>query len=91
QVAELEARERELTVPSAVLSILKPGVDVYTSWQQAPINARRAAIRLLLSPRYLGAPHILAASNPGRYQQFVERIEWRRTEIGPGVTAADGR
>ena len=90
-VAELEARERELTVPSAVLSILKPGVDVYTSWQQAPINARRAAIRLLLSPRYLGAPHILAAPNTGRNQQFVERIEWRRSEAGSKAEAAEGR
>jgi DNA invertase Pin-like site-specific DNA recombinase len=78
EVAKLEARERELTVPSAVLSIIKPGVDVWTSWYQAPIAARREAVRLLLTPRYLGAPFILPSPKTGRYQQIVERIEWRK-------------
>lgn len=87
EVAQLEARERELTVPSYVLNILKPGVDVWTAWHQAPIDARRRAVRLLLTPRYLGAPSILGSPKTGRYQQIVERIRWHKAEEGAGLGA----
>lgn len=78
EVAALEAHERELTLPSTVLSIIKPGVDVWQSWQAAPIAGRRALVRLILAPGYLGTPYILPSPKKGgRYHPIIERIEWR--------------
>ncbi|MFI7137232.1 recombinase family protein [Streptomyces massasporeus] len=91
EVAQLEVHERELTVPSSVLTILKPGVDVWTSWHAAPITARREAIRTILSPRYFGAPYLLPSPRSGRYQEIVERIEWRRSEADSKAGAAESR
>ncbi|MDX2681064.1 recombinase family protein [Streptomyces sp. NY05-11A] len=79
EVIQLEARERELTVPSAVLTIVQPGVDVWVSWSQAPVTARRETARLILAPRYLGRPCILPSPRAGWHQEIAERIEWRRT------------
>lgn len=78
EVTELETRERELTVPSSILSIIKPGADVWTSWHQAPIPARRDAVRRILAPRYLGQPHILPSPRTGPNQPIAERLSWRR-------------
>lgn len=91
EVAVLEARERELTLPSAVLSIIKPGVDVWKSWQAAPIAGRRALVRLILAPGYLGVPYILPSPRSGRNQPpVIERIEWRHVRgVIPGP--ADGQ
>lgn len=80
EVAALEARERELTLPSSVLSIIKPGADVWTSWQKATIAARRDVVRLILSPRYLGYPYILPSPRTGPNQLVAERISWRHVK-----------
>lgn len=78
EVAALEARERELTLPSTVLSILKPGVDIWQSWEAAPVAGRRALVRLIFAPGYLGTPYILPSPvKGGRYHPIIERIEWR--------------
>lgn len=82
EVAELEARERELTLPSSILSVIKPGADVWTSWHEASIPARRDAVRLILAPRYLGYPYILPSPRTGPNQPVAERIVWRHVE-GP--------
>ena len=44
-------------------------------------------VRLLLTPRYLGAPSILGSPKTGRYQQIVERIRWHKAEEGAGLGA----
>jgi DNA invertase Pin-like site-specific DNA recombinase len=88
EVIALEARERELTVPSAVLSIVRPGVDVWESWHEAPIQARRATVRLLLGAGYLGRPCIQPSRKNGRNQMIFERIEWRQTEPSSGTAGA---
>ncbi|WP_060952429.1 recombinase family protein [Streptomyces hygroscopicus] len=81
EVSALEARERELTVPASVLSIVQPGLDVWQSWRDAPIGARRATVRLIMSPRYLGRACILPSPRPGRNQVVAERLEWRHTNV----------
>ncbi|MEU6491136.1 recombinase family protein [Streptomyces sp. NPDC046984] len=84
QVAQLEERERGLTLPSSVLSIIQPGIDVWTSWHQAPIAARRSAAQLILSPRYAGRPYIGPSPRTGPNQPPAnERIQWRHVEGTP--------
>lgn len=85
EVDALEARERQLTVPSSVLSIVRPGVDVWDSWHDAPIQARRTTARLILGAGYLGRPCILPSPRSGRYQLIAERIEWRHSEPSPAA------
>jgi site-specific DNA recombinase len=77
EVAELEERERELTLPPSVLSILQPGTDVWDTWHEAPVTARRELAKLVLREDLLGRPYIHPAPNRGRNQQIAERIEWR--------------
>lgn len=77
EVAQLEERERELTLPSVVLSIIKPGVDVWQTWCEMPVAARRQLVRLICSPRYLGIPYILPSPRTGPNQPVAERLVWR--------------
>lgn len=86
QVSELEVRERQLSVPAQVLSIVEPGKDIWESWHAAPMGARRTTARLVLSPRYLGRPCLLPSPLPGRWSPIAERIEWRRTEAPSRAT-----
>lgn len=89
EVTDLEARERELTLPSVVLSIIKPGVDVWQSWCEAPIAGRRQLVRLILSPRYLGYPYVLPSPRTGPNQPVLERVVWRRVK-GAFSAQSDG-
>ncbi|MET7982560.1 recombinase family protein [Streptomyces sp. NPDC005281] len=82
EVAALEARERELTVPAAILAILRPGADVWDSWGEAPLRARRATARLVLGPGYLGRACVLPSPRTGR-DAIAERLEWRQTAPSP--------
>ncbi|WP_086804154.1 recombinase family protein, partial [Streptomyces caniscabiei] len=68
EVQALEERERELTLPSVVLSIIKPGADVWATWQEMPVAGRRQLVRLFLSPKYLGIPYILPSPRTGPNQ-----------------------
>ncbi|MEU9654439.1 recombinase family protein [Streptomyces sp. NPDC048110] len=80
EVADLEERQRELTLPSSILSIVKRGADdVWESWHRAPIEARRETARFVMSPRYLGRPYFLPSPRTGRNQPpAAERLEWRK-------------
>jgi DNA invertase Pin-like site-specific DNA recombinase len=88
EVAALEERERALTIPSSVLTIIRPGADVWTSWQRAPIAARRSAVRLLFTPRYLGTPYIIPSPRTGPNQPVAERIVWRTPDAVADAEAA---
>ncbi|WP_406262502.1 recombinase family protein [Streptomyces chartreusis] len=88
EVAELEAREREMTLPASVLSIVKPGVDVWASWTRAPLAARRSTVRLIMTPRYLGTPYILPSPRMGPNQPVVERISWTKPAALAALEAA---
>ncbi|WP_405930359.1 recombinase family protein [Streptomyces sp. NBC_00827] len=81
EVEQLEARERELTLPPVLLKMIKPGADVWESWRQAPVSARREVVRIVLSPRLLGRVYIHPSPRTGRDQPILERIEYRRAEM----------
>lgn len=89
EVADMEAREQELTLPSVVLSIIKPGVDVWQSWCEAPIAGRRQLVRLILSPKYLGYPYIIPSPRTGPNQPVLERVVWRKVK-GAFPALSDG-
>ncbi|MFD5468848.1 recombinase family protein [Streptomyces sp. NPDC127105] len=91
KVQELEDRERELTLPPVVLSMIRPGVDVWESWSAASINARRQIVRILLSPRYLGRPVVMPAARPGPKQDVVGRLRWEKApSLAGGRRSAAG-
>lgn len=89
EVADMEARERELTLPSVVLSIIKPGADVWQSWCEAPIAGRRQLVRLIFSPRYLGYPYVIPSPRTGPNQPVLERVVWRKVK-GAFPALSDG-
>lgn len=89
EVKDLEAQERELTLPSVVLSIIKPGADVWTTWCEMSIAARRQLVRLACSPRYLGIPYILPSPRTGPNQPVAERLVWRRVSGAIPALAVD--
>ncbi|MEV8245000.1 recombinase family protein [Streptomyces rochei] len=77
EIAEKEERERELTLPPSVLSIIEPGADVWQSWQAAPVSARREVASIVLSPRYLGKVLVHPAARTGPLQEVTGRLEFR--------------
>lgn len=77
-IEELEDQERALTLPPAVLKIIRPGMDVWQAWQAAPVSARREVVRTVFSPHHLGRIFVLPSPTRGRYQPIAERIELRR-------------
>lgn len=79
EVDELEARERELSLPPALLKMIKPGADIWESWRDLPVSARREVVRIVLSPGLLGRVYIHPSPRTGRDQPILERIEYRRT------------
>lgn len=78
EVAELEERERQLTLPPSILKLVDPGRDVWDSWHQAPISARREIARILLTPSLLGELFILPSLKPGPDQAILQRLEYRK-------------
>lgn len=80
EVSELETRERDLTLPSSLATLIRPGVKVWDAWEAAPIGARREIVRIVLSERGLGVPYVMPAPRRGRYQAVVERIDFRRSD-----------
>jgi site-specific DNA recombinase len=77
-VESLEARERELQVPPALVTI-PPGGDVARRWAQAPMSARRQVARLLLSGPVLGELRLMRAPSPGPACPAGDRVSWARS------------
>lgn len=77
EVQRLEARERELSLPPSVLNMIRPGVDVWQSWREAPVSARREVARVVLQPEFLGRLYIHPSPRMGRDQPILERLEYR--------------
>jgi hypothetical protein len=50
EITKLEARQKELSIPSALRGLIEPGADVARRWETAPISTRREIARLLLTP-----------------------------------------
>ena len=83
RVAELENRERDLTLPSALRHLIEPGADVAARWKAAPVSAKREVARLLLSPGpgLLGELRVIRdpRRGPGR-TPAAERVRWRHED-----------
>lgn len=82
EVQRLEARERELSLPPAVLNMIRPGVTVWESWRDAPVSARRDVARIILQPRLLGRLYVHPSPRRGRNQPILERLEYRNARAG---------
>lgn len=80
EVQDLEETERELTLPPVLLKLITPGANVWESWQEMPVSARRDVVRIVLSPRLLGRVYIHPSPRTGRNQPILERIEYRHTD-----------
>jgi site-specific DNA recombinase len=89
EVEDLEERERELTLPAVVLSLIKPGANVWQTWCETTIAGRRQLVRLFLSPRYLGIPYILPSPRSGPNQPIAERLTWRHVSGAIPALAVD--
>lgn len=82
RVAELDARLRELTQPSALASLFPPleaGEDVMQRWQATPVTAQRAIAALLLTPQVLGEVRVTKARY-GLPMPVTERLRWVRAD-----------
>ncbi|MCH5677986.1 recombinase family protein [Streptomyces gilvus] len=77
EVTELEAHERDLSLPPSVAKMIRPDTDVWESWEEATVSARREVARVVLSERGLGKPYVLPAPSRGRNQLVVERLDFR--------------
>ncbi len=69
EISKLEAREKELSTPSALRGLIEPGADVARRWETTPMSTRRQIARLLLtrtsSASYDYYPHPRAAGVAG--------------------------
>lgn len=81
KISKLEDDERNLTMPAVLTDLIKPGADAAERWQAAPVEARREAARLLLSPDWLGQVRITR----GRGLPAADRIKRVLTPTGEGV------
>jgi DNA invertase Pin-like site-specific DNA recombinase len=80
QVFRLEAREAELTTPSALL-VIPPGKDAARRWGAAEMPARRQVARLLLSRQAVGELRVTRTPTPGcKPAAAADRIVWLREE-----------
>jgi hypothetical protein len=76
-ITALEARERELSTPSALL-VIEPGKDVARRWKAAPISARRQVARMLCSPEVLGTLRVERNPVPLQRTPPEDRVSWDR-------------
>lgn len=63
RIRDLEARERELTMPAEFDGMLRPGADIAARWLIAPLSAQRMVVRVLTQPRYLGCVRLARADS----------------------------
>lgn len=89
EVKQLEDQERELTLPPAILNMIRPGQNVWDSWEDSPISARREVVRTVLSPRGLGRLYVLPSPRNGPNQSIVGRLAWGEHVSGVSPAPAD--
>lgn len=76
RLRDAEAREIELSTPSTLRGLIKPGKDVRRRWKAAPMSARREVARLLLSPAVLGELRVTRSTVPNRPCPVEDRVVW---------------
>lgn len=77
RIGALEAAERELTMPPALV-VIPPGKDVAQRWEKAEVHARRQVARMLLSPAVLGTLRVKRSVWRGHIVPAAERAVWSR-------------
>ena len=75
RLRQAEAREAELSTPSALRGLVGPGDDITQRWEAAPISARREVARLVLSRELLGELRVKRPTARGA--AVVDRVDWR--------------
>ncbi|GIJ49358.1 hypothetical protein Val02_62440 [Virgisporangium aliadipatigenens] len=75
-----KAREAELSTPAELHDFFGPGMDPVQRWKDAPMPARRQALRLLLSPKACGELRVRRSPTPGHRCPVVDRVRWRRSD-----------
>ncbi|MGQ0718689.1 MAG: hypothetical protein ACT4NP_15540 [Pseudonocardiales bacterium] len=79
EITKLEAREKELSTPSALRDLIEPGTDVAHRWEAAPISTRREIARILLTPELIGELRLQPSPRRGRHRTPAqERTQWWR-------------
>jgi DNA invertase Pin-like site-specific DNA recombinase len=76
-----EAREAELTTPTALRNFVGPRVDVVRRWRDAPMSARREAVRLLFSDQVCGQLRVRRSPTPGHRCPVEDRVWWDKTTV----------
>lgn len=71
-----EAREAELSTPSALRGLIEPGEDVAERWHAAPISAKRRIARILLAPDVLGELRVTRTPKRGLPCPAIDRMVW---------------
>lgn len=79
EITRLEAREKELSTPSALRGLIEPGADVAHRWAAAPMSTRREITRLLLTPDLIGELRLQPSPRRGRHRTPAQdRTQWWR-------------
>jgi DNA invertase Pin-like site-specific DNA recombinase len=79
EITKLEAREKELSTPSALRGLIEPGADVARRWETVPISTRREIARLLLTPDLIGQLRLQPSPRRGSHRTPAhERAQWWR-------------
>lgn len=77
RLAAAKARRDDLTAPSLLRGLIRPGRDVRRRWKVAPMSARRDIARIVLVPELLGQVRITRALSAGQSIPVQERAAWR--------------
>lgn len=58
-IADLEAQERKLMLPTQLSSLIEPGPDVADRWDELPMSVRRKIVGYVFSPDELGTLRVV--------------------------------
>ncbi|MET8129799.1 hypothetical protein [Streptomyces sp. NPDC005231] len=78
KIKELEDQVRELSRPTALSTLFRPGGNVTTRWLRTPVSVQRAIAALLFTPTMLGQVRLTRSPAPGKRGDLIERVEFRR-------------
>jgi hypothetical protein len=75
-IAALEDKERAMTLPPALASLLGADGNVREAWFRAPVEACREIARHVMVPELLGRPIISRVGVGQRHTPPSERLQW---------------
>lgn len=80
RLKDAEQREQELSTPSVLRGLITPGRDVARRWRAAPMSAKRAVARIVLSPNVLGELRVARSAVRNNQTPVADRVIFRRAE-----------